>query len=179
VNEQAELMTKVFLSSSYFMSAQGHRSLSTDELTDVFRALLSATDGEAEANARLRRLFDYSPATIALNRSQQSQCPGFCSECDCFLPGVVIEDCWCRRRRREVLLHKDKRQSPEYSAWRMAVFTRDCFQCQSCRQAGGQLRAHHKKSYKSHPHLRYLLGNGVTLCEACHRREHASKRGHP
>jgi len=70
----------------------------------------------------------------------------------------------------------------EYRQWRSDVFTRDNFTCQDCGQIGGNLEAHHKKSFSSI--LQYYeittmeealtceelwnINNGVTLCEKCH-----------
>ena len=64
-------------------------------------------------------------------------------------------------------LENDKRDSNEYKAWRLAVYERDNYQCVVC---GSKLKlnAHHKKSWKDYPHLRYDINNGVTLCEKCH-----------
>ncbi|MCJ2020552.1 HNH endonuclease [Methylobacterium sp. E-065] len=66
-----------------------------------------------------------------------------------------------------------ERRQPEYKDWRKAVFTRDGFICQQCGDAqGGNLRAHHIKSYADHPELRLAVENGITLCHACHELEH-------
>jgi len=57
----------------------------------------------------------------------------------------------------------------EYKKWRIAVFERDSFTCQSCHQVGGYLTAHHIKSFAHYPELRTVLENGITLCEDCHK----------
>lgn len=57
----------------------------------------------------------------------------------------------------------------EYRQWRMSVFQRDGFKCQSCNVIGGDLHAHHIKKWADHPMLRYETDNGVTLCVECHR----------
>lgn len=71
--------------------------------------------------------------------------------------------------------------------WRSDVFTRDNFTCQMCGDdRGGNLEAHHKKSFLSilqHYEIITLeealeceelwnINNGITLCEECHKKEH-------
>jgi Pyruvate/2-oxoacid:ferredoxin oxidoreductase delta subunit len=65
------------------------------------------------------------------------------------------------------------RSTPEYRKWRLAVFTRDCFTCQICTVylGGGNLEAHHLKSYADYPELRYDVDNGITLCHYHHQYE--------
>ena len=60
----------------------------------------------------------------------------------------------------------------EYKEWREAVFTRDQYICQQCFQRGGNLQAHHIKSWEEHPELRYAVSNGATLCHQCHLTRH-------
>lgn len=62
------------------------------------------------------------------------------------------------------------RKSPEYVAWRTAVFERDDYTCLACGQHGGRLHADHIKPFSTHPKLRLRLSNGRTLCIACHKR---------
>lgn len=69
---------------------------------------------------------------------------------------------------------RDQRFSREYKRWRFDVFSRDHFACQKCGDArGGNLVAHHIKPYADYPELRFDVSNGVTLCEGCHKQEHA------
>lgn len=70
---------------------------------------------------------------------------------------------------------KQQRNSPKYKEWRAKVFERDNYTCQECKQRGGILNAHHIKSFKDFPHLRYELDNGVTLCKKCHKEKHRKK----
>lgn len=61
------------------------------------------------------------------------------------------------------------RRSPEYKAWRLAVFERDNYTCQFCGARGVALNADHIKSFAYFPELRLDLGNGRTLCVPCHK----------
>ena len=64
------------------------------------------------------------------------------------------------------------RQSPEMATWRKFVFERDDYTCQECLVRGGELRAHHCKSFAEYPRLRFQTWNGITLCKKCHRDYH-------
>jgi hypothetical protein len=68
------------------------------------------------------------------------------------------------------------RHSPEYIAWRKAVFERDRYTCVSCGQVGGTLHADHIKPFCAHPRLRTTLSNGRTLCVRCHEKTPTYKR---
>jgi hypothetical protein len=69
------------------------------------------------------------------------------------------------------------RMSFEYNMWRKAIFLRDNFTCQDCGDRHGKIHAHHKKSFILFPELRTEMENGVTLCVACHKKEHTNRRG--
>jgi len=60
----------------------------------------------------------------------------------------------------------------KYKRWRLAVFKRDNYTCQKCSRKGGKLNAHHIKSWSRFPKLRYVLSNGITLCERDHKKVH-------
>lgn len=56
----------------------------------------------------------------------------------------------------------------DYRIWREAIYKRDDYTCQSCKQRGGHLAPHHIKSWTKYPTLRFEVNNGITLCESCH-----------
>lgn len=57
--------------------------------------------------------------------------------------------------------------------WVDAILSRDLETCQHCGIKGVEMHAHHIKSYKHHPELRYDFSNGITLCFSCHWKVHA------
>ena len=57
-----------------------------------------------------------------------------------------------------------------FKRWRKAVFHKDNYTCQKCGDSnGGNLEAHHIKSFALYPKLRYDVSNGLTLCKKCHK----------
>lgn len=75
-----------------------------------------------------------------------------------------------------VSIENDHRDSSQYKIWRKNVYMRDNYQCVKC-GSKIKLNAHHIKSWKDYPELRYDLNNGITLCEKCHI-EHHKKYGY-
>lgn len=65
--------------------------------------------------------------------------------------------------------------TPEYQEWRNKVLKRDYHTCQHCGETHAKIDAHHIKSYKDYPKLRYKVSNGLTLCRACHWKVHGKK----
>ncbi len=59
----------------------------------------------------------------------------------------------------------------QYTEWKSRVNVRDNYKCRECGVKGNQ--AHHIKSWKDHPKLRFDINNGITLCLNCHK-----KHGH-
>ncbi len=68
---------------------------------------------------------------------------------------------------RQILMNQSK-----YKIWRELVFIRDNWTCQECFQRGFILNAHHDKSWKDFPELRFEVNNGITLCLDCHLKIH-------
>ena len=63
----------------------------------------------------------------------------------------------------------------EYRIWRDAVLIRDNYTCQECGKRGGDLHAHHIRTWRDFPELRYVVDNGQTLYVGCHRELPSSK----
>lgn len=62
---------------------------------------------------------------------------------------------------------------PGYKDWRISVYERDSYKCQICGDGrGGNLIAHHLDGYHWCREKRLDTGNGVTLCDDCHREFH-------
>ena len=60
-----------------------------------------------------------------------------------------------------------------YVEWKQAIKKKDNFTCQVCGDnKGGNLVSHHLEAYSNNPDLRIALGNGVCLCEKCHKDFH-------
>ncbi len=58
----------------------------------------------------------------------------------------------------------------EYSEWRKKVFKRDNYTCQECSKNKCYIEAHHIKAKCTHQELIFDVNNGLTLCQACHRK---------
>ena len=65
--------------------------------------------------------------------------------------------------------NKRLKKSLEYRKWREAVFARDNFTCQFCGIRGCYLEPHHIRGFAEYPELRFVVENGITLCENCHK----------
>jgi len=163
-------------SSEYHIAASGFRGVGRDELALLIRTIAESTLSQLEEN--INGIYKYHPDTIELDRClAKMNCEQYDGAyCDCFLPDVEHEDCWCRKQRKAYLETTDYRNTPEYREWRKAVFERDKHTCQDCSKVGGELNAHHIKKYKDYPKDRYRVENGITLCVECHRARHKNEK---
>jgi len=73
-------------------------------------------------------------------------------------------------------INQKLRTSKRASSWRTKVFRRDNYTCQKCKKQGGKIVAHHKKSWSKYPKLRFVVSNGITYCEDCHKETPNYKR---
>lgn len=61
-----------------------------------------------------------------------------------------------------------KRDKNKQRKWSAQVLKRDDYTCQNCGQRGGDLHAHHIKSFINNKKERWNINNGETLCISCH-----------
>ena len=66
----------------------------------------------------------------------------------------------------------------ELVKWRIAVYQRDKYTCQSC-GAKGNIHAHHIKPLADNFDLALDVDNGITLCVKCHEKVHNRKLSSP
>jgi hypothetical protein len=88
--------------------------------------------------------------------------------------GRIARECKACRRNKQIRYFK---RHPEIAAdrwswkrkiWQRAVFCRDAQTCRWCGAKTGPFHAHHVKSFKDFPGLRFEVSNGLTLCRPCH-----------
>lgn len=68
--------------------------------------------------------------------------------------------------------NKKIRASIEYRLWREAIFARDGFVCQKCKEKNIYLHPHHILNFADYPELRFAIDNGITFCRECHKQYH-------
>lgn len=95
--------------------------------------------------------------------SEDKYCSRQCYDLDRHMPKKEKHWNW----KGGISVENDNRDSAEYKQWRLAVYERDNYTCKQC---GSKIKinAHHIKSWKDYPNLRYDVKNGITLCEKCH-----------
>jgi 5-methylcytosine-specific restriction endonuclease McrA len=81
------------------------------------------------------------------------------------------------KRRRSLTKNWDEyakydRHCAAHRRWSKEVRTRDNFICQNCFINDKKMHAHHIKSWKDYPMLRFDINNGMTLCISCHNKIH-------
>lgn len=74
---------------------------------------------------------------------------------------------YVKKKRR---FKNDREQDKVYCRWRDDVKDRDsnCCQWPNC-GSEKRLQVHHIKTWSSYPGLRFVVANGITLCEKCHK----------
>ncbi len=60
----------------------------------------------------------------------------------------------------------------KYDKWRKDIFERDNYTCAKCDKKGGKLVAHHIMSFNIFEYLRFVITNGITMCDGCHKEFH-------
>ena len=64
------------------------------------------------------------------------------------------------------------RRSIEFRLWREAVFARDGWICQKCKERSDELHPHHIRNFAEVIELRFAIDNGITFCKDCHKEFH-------
>lgn len=174
---KAETVANELRCSKYFVAAIGCRNVGHDELVEIVK-IIRSRDTKSMRD-KLSHLYKYHPSTISMNKYSASNCPSYEEGlCDCFMPDIKRDDCYCERKKRYIREETDYRGTADYKFWRTAVFERDKYTCQDCGVVGGELNAHHVKKFKDYPKDRYDIKNGITLCVTCHRKRHSDEKQH-
>ena len=87
---------------------------------------------------------------------------------DCICPG------WKKNISQDILGWAVGRGDSEVAQWRREVLIRDNHACVNC-GATKTLEVHHVTRWIDAPHLRVTIDNGITLCNNCHKKEHAKE----
>lgn len=101
--------------------------------------------------------------TFLAKTSRDKYCSRDCYDKDRHMPKGENHWNW----KGGISLLNDNRDSAEYKKWRNDVYQKDNFKCVNC-GSKDKINAHHIKSWKNYPELRYEVSNGITLCEKCH-----------
>lgn len=78
---------------------------------------------------------------------------------------------------RSKLKNKQERNDVSYQNWRHEVFVRDNFKCRiNNHECHGKIQAHHILSWSEYILLRYLISNGITLCQVHHPKKRTEEK---
>lgn len=82
--------------------------------------------------------------------------------------------CWNHELSKEERECSQNRSlNPELKQWRNAVYRKDKFTCNICKDNRGKnLNAHHLFAWNKYKNLRFDINNGITLCNKCHTKFH-------
>ena len=75
-----------------------------------------------------------------------------------------------RKPNKKRYYRNGREQDLTYCRWREDVKSRDgrCCQWPSC-GSKYRIQVHHIKTWSKYPGLRFVVANGITLCERCHK----------
>lgn len=80
--------------------------------------------------------------------------------------------CWYLSRRTQKDETLFARGCKQMKDWKKAVLARDGYKCAKCGAKNNGLAAHHIIPFSKDEALRYEVGNGITLCNECHKEIH-------
>lgn len=127
-----------------------------------------------------------SPFTVTQAEASQRFCSVRCRQLGKVVQRVTSD---CRRCGKPIVCYPDRpkafcsaachlasyppseqaeRWSTAARRWATAVKRRDRHTCQQCGRRDVPVDAHHVLDWASHPALRTVLANGLTLCQHCH-----------
>ena len=83
-----------------------------------------------------------------------------------------------KRDRLQTAIGRNRSQQWCLRLWASFIKARDGYRCVNC-GAATTIHAHHVVRQTLYPWGRYELGNGITLCDDCHRKVHEQFNGRP
>lgn len=99
-----------------------------------------------------------------------------CVDCGITLKTVYAKRCLsCHNIKQDNGKSTERVKFNSSKKWhkvRTMCFERDSYTCQKCNKKGGNLNAHHIKTWAKHPSLRLDIDNLLTLCVDCHMKLH-------
>lgn len=80
---------------------------------------------------------------------------------------------WNSDRTEEDRQDRHNGNKAQINEWRKKVYDRDNYTCQHCHLSKSHhLIAHHLNGYDNYKEERFLVSNGITLCDECHKDFH-------